>query len=201
MKRMLMTAAVLAAAATLARAEEKAAAPEVAAVVPKEESPDTGFSFEATLDLYSAYIWRGCVVNDRPVWQPGGTVSYATADYGTLSAGVWGNFDMTDRCGHTQFGGISEVDYTAAYEIEVGPVSLSAGHIWYVFPSVSGSAYDSSTREVFASAQYNTDLVNPFVEAYYDYEFAEGVYALAGVNKTVEISDRFEVGAELSMTC
>lgn len=198
MKRILMMAAALVAVAAV-RAEEKAAVTAAPAVVPKEESPDTGLSFDATLDIYSAYVWRGCVVNDRPVWQPGGTVSYATADYGTLSGNVWGNFDMTDRRGHTKFGGLNEIDYTASYAIDLGPVSLSAGHIWYTFPSVSGSSYGTSTREVFATAQYNNDIVNPFVKAYYDYEFAEGVYGNVGLNKTIEISERFSVGGELSI--
>jgi len=25
----------------------------------------------ATMDFFSAYVWRGCIYNDRPVFQPG----------------------------------------------------------------------------------------------------------------------------------
>ncbi len=189
MKRILILAAALVAVVTSVRAEEKAEAA-------KEESP---FSVSATLDLYSAYVWRGAVVNDRPVWQPAVTAAYSLGDYGTLSGNVWGNFDMTDRRGHTKFGGINEIDYTASYAVDVGPVSLSAGHIWYTFPSISGSSYGTSTREVFITAQYNNDIVNPFVKAYYDYEFAEGAYYNVGLNKSVSITDQLSVGAELSL--
>lgn len=198
MKRILILAAALAAVATV-RAEEKAASPAEQAVVPKEESPDTGFAFDATLDIYSAYVWRGCVINDRPVWQPGGTVSYATAEYGTLSGNVWGNFDMTDRCGHKTGAGLNEIDYTASYAIDLGPVSLSAGHVWYTFPKASGSDYAKSTREVYATAAYNSDVVTPFLKAYYDYEAAEGFYGNAGLTKSVEVTDQFSVGAEVSV--
>ena len=170
----------------------------VPAVV-EEGAPDTGFSFDATLDLYSAYVWRGVVVNDEPVWQPGATVSYETGDYGTFSANVWASFNMTDRNQHSHFGGIEEIDYTLSYAIDVGPVSLSAGHIWYTFPSISDSAYLHSTREVYATAAYNNDIVTPFVKAYYDYEAAEGFYGNAGLTKSVEINDQFSVGAELSV--
>lgn len=195
MKKLLFMAVAMVAIASVVSAQE-AAATAAPAVVEEENSP---LSFAATLDLYSAYVWRGVVVNDRPVWQPGATVSYDTGDYGTFSGNVWGNFDMTDRKGHTQFGGINEVDYTVSYAIDVGPVSLSAGHIWYTFPSVSSSAYGSSTREVYATAQYNNDLVNPFVKVYYDYEYAEGFYGNVGLNKTVSVTDQFSVGSEVSL--
>jgi hypothetical protein len=195
-----MMALILVAGVTGVLAQEAApAAAAPAAVVPAEESPDTGLSVSATLDVYSAYVWRGAVVNDRPVWQPAATVSYATGDYGTFSGNVWGNFDMTDRRGHTKFAGINEIDYTLSYAIDVGPVSLSAGHIWYTFPSVTGSSYGTSTREVYLTAQYNNDLVNPFVKAYYDYEYAEGFYVNAGVNKSIDISDQLSAGFEVSV--
>jgi len=201
MKRLVMMAVAMMAVATSVLAEEaKVAAPAAAApVAVKEAAPNTGLSFATTLDLYSAYVWRGCVVNDRPVWQPGATVSYATGNYGTLSANVWGNFDMTDRNRHYTGGGLSELDYMASYAIDVGPVSLSVGHIWYTFPKVNGPDYGSSTREVYATAQYNTDIVNPFVKVYYDYEFVEGCYGNVGVNKTIKINDRFSVGSEVSL--
>ena len=202
MKKLMMMAVAMVAVATAVVAEEaKVAAPAAAApaVVKKEEAPNTGLSFATTLDVYSAYVWRGEVINDRPVWQPGATASYATGNYGTLSANVWGNFDMTDRNDHKKFGGVSEFDYTASYAIDVGPVSLSAGHIWYTFPSVTDSAYGESTREIFVTAQYNNNIVNPFVKAYYDYALVKGTYVNLGLNKTIKLNDRVAVGSEVSL--
>ena len=174
------------------------AAPAAPAAVAKEEE-SSKLSFAATLDLYSAYVWRGAVFNDRPVWQPGATVSYATGDYGTFSGNVWGNFDMTDRKDHSKFGGLNEIDYTASYSKDVGPVSLSAGHIWYTFPSVTDSSYGESTREVYVTAQYNNDIVNPFVKVYYDYAVMDGAYANVGLNKTYNVTDQITVGSEVSL--
>ena len=198
MKKLLFMAVVMVAAACVVSAQETSGTAAPAAAV-AEESPDTGFSFAATMDIYSAYVWRGLVVNDRPVWQPGGTISYDTGDYGTFAVNVWANFDMTDRMGHTTGAGLNEVDYTASYAIDVGPCSLSVGHVWYTFPKVNGEDYYSSTREVYATAQYNNDIVNPFVKVYYDYEALEGFYGNAGLNKTVELNDRVSVGTEVSL--
>ena len=197
MKKLMFMAMIMVATVGFVSAEEVAKTAAPAAVAPKEES--SKLAFAATLDLYSAYVWRGVVVNDRPVWQPGATVSYATGDYGTFSGNVWGNFDMTDRNNHSKFGGINEVDYTASYAIDVGPVSLSVGHIWYTFPSVNSSTYFESTREVYVTAQYNNDIVNPFVKVYYDYALMDGAYANAGLNKTVKVSDQISVGSEVSL--
>ena len=196
MKKLLFMAVVMLTAACMVSAQE-AAKPAAPAVAPKEET--SKLAFAATLDVYSAYVWRGLVVNDRPVWQPGATVSYDTGDYGTLSGNAWGNFDMTDRNHNTKFGGINEIDYTANYALDVGPVSLSAGHIWYTFPSVTDSTYYESTREVYVTAQYNNDIVNPFAKAYYDYALMDGAYANFGLNKNVEVSDQLSVGAEVSL--
>ena len=201
MKRLVMLAVAMMAVVTAVLAEDaKVAAPAAAApVAVKETSPSAGLSVAATLDLYSAYVWRGCVLNDRPVWQPGATVSYATGGYGTLSAGAWSNFDATDRRGYKKFAGITELDYTATYAIDVGPVSLSVGHTWYTFPSVTDNMYGKSSREVFVTAQYNTDIVNPFVRVYYDYVWIEGSYENVGFNKTIKVNDRLSVGTEISL--
>lgn len=212
MKRLVMMAVALVAVATMTMAQN-AAAPAAAAtpapapdVTKQEKSP---VSLAATLDVYSAYVWRGQVLNDRPVWQPGATVSYNTGDYGTFAANAWANFDMTHRVGHTAAAGLNELDYTLSYTKDVGPVSLSVGHIWYTFPKLNGHItdgngnrqdnYGHSTREIYVTAAYNNDLVTPFVKVYHDYEFAEGFYGNAGLTKTVSVNDRISVGSEISL--
>lgn len=214
MKRLVMMA--LSVVASMAIAENAtapattAAAPAAAPEAAKEEAKSP-LSFAATLDLYSAYVWRGTVINDEPVWQPGATISYKAADYGTFAANVWSSFDTTKREGHTVAGGLGEIDYTLSYSKDVGPVSLSAGHIWYTFPKLGGKTivdensgktyenYGHSTREVFVNAQYNNDIVNPFVKVNYDYALAEGFYGNVGLNKTVGLTDRLSVGSEVSL--
>lgn len=106
---------------------------------------------------------------------------------------------MTDRAGHTTGAGLNEIDYTASYAVDVRPVSLGAGHIWYTFPKAGGSDYAGNTREVYVTAAYNNDVVTPFVKVYYDYEAAEGFYGNAGLTKSIDVTDQFSVGAEISV--
>ena len=41
---------------------------------------ETGWGIRSHGGFFSAYVWRGCVYNDRPVFQPAVTLTYATAD-------------------------------------------------------------------------------------------------------------------------
>ena len=152
MKKLLVVALAMIAIASTGIAQE--AAPAVA-----EKS--TPLTLDATLDLYSAYVWRGCVITDEPVYQPGGSVGYDMGDSGSISAGVWANFDFTDANNTTHFGGLNELDYTLSYAKDLGDFSLEAGHIWYTFPQANGQDYGNSTEEVYGSVAYNNDIVVP----------------------------------------
>lgn len=200
MKRLLVMAVAMmvVVAGTVLADDAKPAAP-AAPVEVKEESPDSGFSVAATLDLYSAYVWRGMVVTDRPVYQPGATLSYATGDYGTFSANVWANADLSDHAGHRTGAGLSEIDYTLAYSVDISDFTLGAGHIWYTFPKASGQDYYNSTREVYASLAYNNDVVTPSLAVYYDYALMDGFYGLAALNKSITLTDQLSLGLTASL--
>ena len=62
-------------------------------------------SFELTADFYSKYVWRGQLLNDDYVFQTG-----ASAAFGNLTFGIWGNLDLTDYTDRE--GNFSEVDYS-----------------------------------------------------------------------------------------
>ena len=196
MKKIMFLAVAIIAAAADGSAQETAAAVPVDV---KEASPDTGFSVDATLDFFSAYVWRGCVYNDRPVFQPGVSATYATADYGSFGAGMWSNFDLTDRNRQVTGAGLNEIDYQLFYTVDVESFTLEVGHLWYTFPKASGQDYYPSTREVYASVAYNNDVVTPFVSLTYDYAVYDGFYGNAGLNKEFELSDQLTLGAEVSL--
>ena len=191
MKTGMMMAAVAAVAMGLMAQE--------APVAVQEEDSETGWGMEATADLFSAYVWRGCVYNDRPVFQPAAELTYATADYGTFGAGLWSNFDLTDRNRQVSGGGLNEIDYHLFYGIDVGEVSLEIGHYWYTVPRANGQDYWASTREVYVYAAYNNDLVTPFACLTYDYADYDGFYLNVGLNKEVSLSDQLTLGAEVSL--
>lgn len=192
---MVMVAALVASAADPVSTNAPAATPEAV----KEEAK-CPVSVGATLDLYSAYVWHGCVLNNEPVVQPDFALSYSLGDYGTVAADAWMNFDTTGNNGQRHFGGLNEIDYTIQYSVNVGDVSLGIGHVWYTFPSVSSANYYPSTREIFVSAAYNNDIVVPFAKAYYDYARADGAYVTMGLRKEMNLNDQLLAGAEVAVS-
>lgn len=156
-------------------------------------------SVGATLDLYSAYVWHGCILNDEPVWQPDVAISYTLGDYGTLAADAWLNFDATDNNHQRHVAGLNEIDYTVQYSVNVGDLALGVGHVWYTFPSVSSGEYYPSTREFFVSAAYNNSIVTPFVKGYYDYARVDGAYLTVGLRKEIELINKLTAGAEVAL--
>ena len=155
-------------------------------------------SFGATLDLYSAYVWHGCVLNDEPVWQPDLALTYSFGDYGAVTADAWMNFDATGNNSQRSFAGMNEIDYTLQYAVTLSDFSLGIGHIWYTFPAMGDTEYYPSTREIFVSAAYNNDIVVPFVKAYYDYAQVNGAYVTVGLRKEMTF-DKLTAGAEVAL--
>jgi hypothetical protein len=185
MKRLVMTTLMLLAFVTAGFAQEAA-----------EGSP---LSFEATLDLYSHYAWRGIEINDEPVAQPGASASYSLGDAGSISAGVWANYDFTNFSKNDgRADGISEIDYTLSYAIDISDFSLELGHIWYTFP-VKGGPDGSSTREVYGAVAYNNDIVTPSLTVYYDYAAVEGFYGSFALAKDFEINEQVTAGVFASL--
>ena len=90
-------------------------------------------------DVLSAYVYNGLVYNDEAVFQPGLDVA------GPLGLGfsLWANMDLTDNPASTApntAGKWSELDlglnWTAPWE---GPLGLSVGTIYYVYPQASSA--------------------------------------------------------------
>lgn len=133
-----------------------------------EEESQLGF--EITVDFFSKYIWRGQNLDDDYVFQPG-----FSATYGSFTAGIWGNLEMTNINGES--GEFTEwdfyLDYTADLEAVEG-VSFSAGFIQYHFPSVVGD-----TKEVYWGFGFDLPL-SPSVTVYHDIDLIDGTYVSVG---------------------
>ena len=146
----------------------------------------------ATMDIYSAYVWHGMVVNKNPVWQPDGALTLDGGDYGALAGDVWMNNDLTKDNGHSKAGGVNEMDFTAQYNVTLfDHLGLGAGHIWYQFPNTDSPG----TREFFGAVSIPNDYVVPFVKSYYDYDEVSGSYSTAGLSKDVPLTDKLTAGA------
>ncbi len=119
------------------------------------------------LTLQSAYIWRGMVLNDKPVFQPSLTVSS-----GGFSGSVWGNINLTSDRGYR--GEASEVDYWLAYTVSGRDLDWTLTYYAYTFPHTSGV----STQEVWASVTYKTAPLSPSLTAIRDVNAIRGWYYL-----------------------
>ena len=155
-----------------------------------EESNE--LSFELGADFYSKYIWRGIVVTDDYAFQPSINVSY-----GGLTAGVWGNVDMTSYTGNS--GEFTEVDYTLDYSGQMPgleKVSYSVGLINYHFPSVVGD-----TTEIYWGLGLDIPL-SPSVTVYHDIDEIDGTYASFAIGHDfgtiAELAEDMPVGMDFS---
>lgn len=125
-------------------------------------------AIEGTVDVgvQSAFIWRGMVLNDKPVLQPSLTVSH-----GDFAAGAWFNLDLTDDWGH-RFE-VNEADYWFAYTFETPKVDVTATGYSYTFPRTDVE----STREIWVNATFKT-LFSPSITVVRDVDAIEGWYFL-----------------------
>jgi hypothetical protein len=137
--------------------EEKPHVPEIA------QRPS--FSANASVALFSKYVWRGQLINDESVFQPNITMGYAD-----FSASLWGNFDLTDY--HDTSRVFNEYDWTLSYA-GYCPFSdimqYSIGAIYYDFPR------SANTTEIFGTLGLNISL-NPIISLYRDLDEYEGTY-------------------------
>jgi len=160
-------------------------------VVMVEQQP-SDVSVNADVGLYSAYVWRGQVINDNMVVQPSATVAK-----GPFSLNIWGNWNATDNASQDT----GEIDYTAAYTLPdaifTDAVTVDVGAIFYTFPG-NGNGTES-TEEIFTTATFNNILLTPVVSVYYDVDQVNGWYGNFALSQGVEISDAMtaEIGGSI----
>ncbi len=134
-----------------------------------------------TLDVASAYVFRGVTFNDGLVVQPGLEVAL----YG-VTFGAWGNLDIDDYDGTLEDGQFSEVDWYLAYGIPVGPVEIGLGYTEYTYPGAEGEA----DREVSLGVAADLPLA-PELTFYYgvDGGIDKSWYVEAGIGHSFELAD------------
>ncbi len=139
----------------------------------------------ASVDLVSAYVFRGVTYNDGPCLQP----SVETAA-GPITFSVWANFDLVDCApvgGDTvEAGDVSEVDLTLSYGATVGGVEVSLGVVQFVIPEAGAQA---NTRESFLRVARSVGA-GVCLDAYvgYDFDLVDDVYAALGARFRVPLA-------------
>ena len=114
---------------------------------------------DVTVDVASAYVFRGDTLNDGPVVQPGLEVGLP---YG-LTVGVWGNFDLDDYDGALEKNQFSEIDVYVSYALPVELLDISIGYTEYTYPGAEGKA----DREIGIAFGYDLDLFEVGLGVFY----------------------------------
>jgi hypothetical protein len=164
-----------------------------------QEEKENLLSFECYVDLYSAYIWRGLVLTENPVWQPTAILGLNLDEYGKLYTELFANFNTSTRPRHNHCGGLDEIQYIVGYEFDIRFLKLGIAHTWCTYPSVTDSAYEASTREINLNAEVDNDYVIPFVEVNIDYARVDGIYGLIGLRKEFQVMDQLMAGVEVTV--
>jgi hypothetical protein len=148
---------------------------------------------ETSVDLgvYSAYVWRGQVINDEPVLQP-----QLNLELDGFALHAWGNVDLTDNV-NEDAPAFSEVDLTAAYTRQFGPVELTGSYTHYLLinqtletevetivdgkPEITTVSEDApSTGEICLEASLPDLTVVPTLCVVRDVKEANGFYGSLG---------------------
>ena len=130
---------------------------------------ELSWSLDASLN--TMYVWRGAVLTDGAVLQPG--VNFGASG---LSLSIWANMDLDDVNGNS--GEMNEVDYTVGYDFDAGQdgmVGVSLGVLRYEYPN---TAFPGTT-EVFAGASFDVPG-SPSVTLYKDVDEVKGFYVSLG---------------------
>ncbi len=157
----------------------------------------------ATIDVKSAYVWRGLTFNDGVVIQP----SIDVAAENGLGINVWGNYDIGDYDNTLDENEFSEIDLTVSYAFSVGKLDLSVGAIEYTFPTTDpdgDGVIDSgatATTELYASLGMPIAAgLSAGLTVYYDIDALDAFsYANISLNYAYDINEalRLEAGGSI----
>ena len=182
MKKLMITLGAVAAAAVTftAQAEDtpaqnETAKPEAAEAETTEAEKDESPLFEVALqlDVNSAYVSHNRIFSDTPVAQYDLWMQLnLPEDFGWLAVDVWANQELNKRHssrsrgnGGKQFGGIGEFDYEIVYGNSIGPVNLTASHLWYTYPRCGWGSQKFWT----VGAEYDNEFVVPSIKFFWEY--------------------------------
>ncbi len=156
--------------------------------------PIAGLAADATLDLpvNSAYLWRGQLYNDEPVFQP--SLNVAT-EYG-LSFNTWANYGLTDNLGEENDKEVNEVDLTLSYAFSFKVINFEVGVAEYLYPHTTAMEESDGgtnfvgraapgTRDAYISVGLDIPL-NPALKVAHDFDEYDGFYAEASISHSVE---------------
>lgn len=212
----LMIAAVVASCAVFAEAGQPAgdkAAPAAVAADEgdekeiEEESEDSLFEAGFDADIFTAYVFRNQIYNDRPVAQPCVWADFTAFDPFYLGFYVWQNYDLTNRRREEMRGEWNETDYNIhlgaavwSNDDETMALTLEVGHEWFV--NNVKSEYDkdyASTCEIYVKAEFENPFATPYGALSHAYRSIDATHYELGLKRDFVLLEEMSVGDSLTL--
>jgi len=143
-----------------------------------EKKVEEKVAANASVGVFSNYVWRGIKLSKGIVIQPS-----VTAAYNDFSLNLWANMDPNFPTDGDDTLELTETDVTLSYGTSVGKLSLGGGYIYYAFDGLA------DTQEAYIVASYDT-ILTPTLHAYYDFDEGEGWYIMADVSHSFNITEK-----------
>lgn len=130
--------------------------------------------------FYSDYMFRGLNRYDEVSFQPSVSGSYSVEKYGSVTAALWMHIPGDGVRKGSKF---TELDESVFYDLPLGPITFSLGHIWYTYPDGEDSLSD--TAEFYQAIAFDS-ILNPKFSAYEDYRATDTKYFEFSLSQIVE---------------
>ncbi len=147
-------------------------------------------SAEVSVDVVSAYIFRGATINDEVNVQPGfGTEAFG----GAVNVGTWANFN-------TDTSDFDEIDYFFGIPLPLGedsPVSVEVGYTEYTYPTAGIEA----DREPYISFGTSAAGVDLSLGLFYgiDGGIKDTLYAELGAETGMDVAENVALGVSAKL--
>ena len=177
------------------------------AVEETEEEDDALFEFGFDADLYTAYVFRNQVYNDRPVAQPCVWADFVGLDPFYFGFYIWQNYDLTNRRRSEMRGEWNETDYNVhvgatvwSNDDETMSLTVEAGHEWFVNNVKDEWSKDyASSCEIYVKAEFETPFVTPYGQISHMYRNLDGIHYELGLSRDFTLMEEMPLGESLTL--
>lgn len=152
------------------------------------------------LGLYSAYVWRGLSLTNKPVAQPAVWAAIPVGN-ASLTLGLWSTIDLgqyddpnddISESGGTSGFNLAEYDPYAEVSFTTGKATLTGGGTAYIYPNSDGFTKDLNTVELYGKASLDYPL-SPEVAVYYDVDKVDGAYFEGSLGYSLAASEKVSI--------
>ena len=177
------------------------------AAAEEEEEEDSLFEAGFDADIYTAYVFRNQVYNDRPVAQPCVWADFTGLDPLYFGFYIWQNYDLTNRRREEMRGEWNETDYNVhvgatvwSNEDETMSLTVEAGHEWFVNNVKDSYSKDyASSCEIYVKAELETPFVTPYGQISHAYRYLDATHYELGLKRDFALMEEMPLGESLTL--